>query len=237
MPTLDSYPESGPPYIVVPQNSVSPPFLLKSVASFNLAIFLNFEPLASNALQRLNSLTFTFEDPIDILEDVYQPKSMPRASGLIRMWARQWMSLQLPQLPQLLGDYGRGYSTNLGVLERHPKCAQRFRLLKEKSHDLTVDVEDVQLSPSTSRGQQDFSAGLADGRYMPDERNPMPQTYYNGGMGPQGYRELVETPSWATQDTQTLQEATPPWENALAADRDDGVGHLTDQFSGLWHNL
>ncbi|KAL8784684.1 MAG: hypothetical protein Q9195_008945 [Heterodermia aff. obscurata] len=167
------------PYIsnITGSNFDSPPYLLNSILSYNVAQHLRFEPLASNALHRMQVLPFTYEDPILLLEHIYQPKTLHTApTADIRHWVKRWLSLQLPAI---FDDQARFYRSNLGVLDLKPELNQRFGALMERSIHLTEDVAEVRRLRCL----------------VPEERIPLPQPSWTGTAG------VPTPPSWAAGAT------------------------------------
>lgn len=150
---LASYLDGGPPYILS-FGFGSPPYLLNSIMSYNLATYLQFEPLAKFAMQRLESLPFTFENPIQILEHIYQQNSLPHPTQEIRFWVRRWLSLRLDLPPATWNVYSATYPTNFSVLEKSPALAARFTALYGNSHDFIADVAYVLNTPRASQGKR-----------------------------------------------------------------------------------
>ena len=184
--------EHGPPYISKPTISGpdSPPYLMNSVSSFNLAQRLNFAPLKAKALQRMDSLPFTYEDPVMLLNCIYcSGTALPPATEM-RLWVKRWLCLQLPV--ELFGEYAKAYVTNLMVLHLSSDYSDRFYTLKEKSRLLDQDVAEA---------QQD----LALKTWAPHERSPLPQAPYNPHSGTASIPTSVNTPSWNQLNNQFAQ--------------------------------
>ena len=200
MSLLASQAKCGPPYILIP-NLVSPPFLLNTVAAYNLAKCLGFEPMVMNALHRLDSLPFTLEDPILVLEHIYIPQSLVTPGSDIRDWVVRWLSVQLLNT---FGEHATTYMTNLGVLERHPDCASRFRRLKEKSNLLAADVSYVQRRYPVSRGPQEFRATTL-------QSNSWSQPGYASSDESTVSPTLASIPSWLSHGAPWNYEANLPW--------------------------
>lgn len=157
MLALASYLDGGPPYILSFGFS-SPPYLLNSITAYNLAMYLQFEPLAEIATQRLESLPFTFENPIDILEHIYQKTLLPHPTSEIRYWVRRWLSLRLDVLPPNWDLNSTSYPTNLSVLESSPNLAARFKALQQTSYEFNADVAYILRSPPATQGKRQIDA-------------------------------------------------------------------------------
>ena len=185
----------GPPYIS--DTTVSgpdpTPYLLSSVLSYNLAQRLSFQPLAANALQRMDSLPFTYEDPVLLLEHIYFKTVLSPATE-IRHWVKRWLSRPLPA--DLFEEYARLFVSNLGVLELDFRYSEQFSSLKAKSLHLAQDITEVQRdidlkSPS------------------PDGRIPLSRTSWTAHPGTAGIPTSADNPSsWEAADRSFLRAAS-----------------------------
>lgn len=205
---------NGPPYML-PPSSGAPPFVLRSVQAYNLGNFLNFEPLASHALQRLDSLPFTFENPTVVLENIYQPHSETAPSDEIRRWVRSWLSR--PFLT-LFGAHAETYKTNLGVLEQHADCAGHFMQLQCQSDHLAEDAAIVRINNPVSRGPVEFQTGptISDINWL-NERTFTPQPLFAGQngagtyLGAPGHPAFANIPSSLSTETPWYPSAGSSW--------------------------
>ena len=205
------------PYIsdTTGSNPNSPPYLLNSISSYHLAKHLMFEPLVSTALQRMNTLPFTYEDPIVLLENIYCSRTMPTPAADLRLWVKRWLSLQFPGGP-LFEEYARSYASNLGVLELNPGYSHRLNALKGMSHHLTQDVAEV---------DRDLAV-----KFSRDERSHVPGTQWDAHPGTSGVpNPAATTTSWGA--------ATGNWQQgagsstAPSSTYGGGMPHLADRFA------
>ena len=203
------------PYIsdTTGSNPNSPPYLLNSISSYHLAKHLMFEPLGSTALQRMNSLPFTYEDPILLLQNIYCSRTMPTPAPDMRLWVKRWLSLQLPA--GLFEAYARDFVSNLGVLELNPGYSHRFHSLKDTSHHLIQDVEEVHRD-------------LALKSLSPEERNAFPGTQWNSHPGTSGIPTPATT-SWGTAPGNWPQGASSS--TAPSSAYGGGMPYLADRFA------
>ena len=127
----------GPP-VILPTTTDSPRYLATSITAYRLAQTLQFEPLATAAINRVYDLPCNSEDPIALLEQVYKPEpALPQEDNL-RAWVRQWLSRKVdPSFPL---QHQAKYPTNLQFLQRHPELGDRFKHLLWTHEALAQDV-------------------------------------------------------------------------------------------------
>ena len=152
---LANHPTTTPPYIFSSSHIDTPPYLSTLVDAYHFARYLGFEPLASDALDRLDAPPLTLEDPIVILEYIYRPDFLTSPRPDIRTWVKRWLSVRLLDV---FGPYAEACSTHLGVLERQLQFRERFNKLKDKSLYFAEDVEYVRQRTPPSRRPQKASS-------------------------------------------------------------------------------
>lgn len=126
----------GPP-VIKPTRLDSPPYLLRSVRVFKTGHKMGFEDLIGNALARLRSQYVTHEDPIAVLQEMYEGKD-PHPE--LRAWTRDF----LLRAPSSDGEWGLGRNDleppNLVKLKHEMCFKERFVDLLEHCSALHIDV-------------------------------------------------------------------------------------------------
>ncbi|KAF2745993.1 hypothetical protein M011DRAFT_382768, partial [Sporormia fimetaria CBS 119925] len=80
---------SGPP-IIRPTRASSPPYLARDISVFKLGVAMSFDDIIGLALSRLRSQLITHEDPITILEAIYNGGD-PHPE--LRAWTRDFLCM------------------------------------------------------------------------------------------------------------------------------------------------
>ena len=141
-------PSKGPPAIRSYSASVLKP-LLQLVTAFHLGEQLKYRPFDDHVLNGLRDLPATSEDPMAVLEKIYDSPSSHQSSSSstsyksadpqLREWVITWLSVGL--LSSGMGQHEMKYKTNLGVLRHDPHWSQRLIQLKGKSSAFGQDEE------------------------------------------------------------------------------------------------
>ena len=127
----------GPP-VILPTITDSPRYLAASITAYRLAKTLQFEPLATVAINRVYDLPCTSEDPIALLGQVYKPEPALAKEDNLRAWVRRWLSRKVdPSFPL---QYQAKYPTNMHFLQRHPELGEQFENLLWTHEALAQDV-------------------------------------------------------------------------------------------------
>ncbi|KAL8783603.1 MAG: hypothetical protein Q9213_004532 [Squamulea squamosa] len=138
----------GPPAIR-PYDSGAPKQLMQLLTAFYLGGELKYQAFQDHILTGLRSTQATAEDPMAILEKIYDSPSVSQqsltsisykaADPQLREWVRAWLDMDLSV--SNMRQYGATHKTNLGVLRHHPTWSQRFAQLRNKSSAFGEDVE------------------------------------------------------------------------------------------------
>lgn len=113
------------------------------ISLYYLALALDCTPLASYAIDTLNTLRCTHENPIAVLESIYHPpESVPQIPGF-RDWTKSWLALRIPHV-EGWEDYAAKYPTNLSVVKDHPDWQAAYVTLREKGTVLVTDLDAVE---------------------------------------------------------------------------------------------
>lgn len=157
---------SGPP-IVLPPVDNSPPFLASSIAAYKLGFELRYQPLRTAALTRLRRLPCSSEDPIALLEHVYEREpSLPQEDEL-RAWVRDWFLRTVD--PSFPFQYKEMYPNNLRWLKNNveitPKLEHLLRINKDLLHD--VEIAEKAVKHDQSDSPQTQNTWLLDGLQQP----------------------------------------------------------------------
>lgn len=231
IPYVGSLPVAGPACILLPDTR-APQFLFKSILAYNLAKHLGFEPMALNALNRLNTLPFSLEDPNVILEHIYMPSTTHAPHTDIRAWVRKWLA---HRLFTTLGGYAETHKTNLGVLEEHPQLRDEFRRLEYESQYLADDALFVRSYFPVSRGPQTLRAsptpGLID---WPNTHTPTIQPTSSSIYGGPQYSALANIPAWQPPEVPLF----PPVEPSRTSGSSVGnpLEEQRHRDERLWHD-
>lgn len=113
--------------------------LLQLVAAFHLEEQLKYKPFQDHVLTELRNLQATAEDPMAVLEKIYDSpsaststsKSYKLADPQLREWVRAWLAVDL--ISSVMGQYETAYKTNLGVLRDNEMWSPRLVQLRGKS--------------------------------------------------------------------------------------------------------
>ncbi len=133
----------GPPVIVLRKDG-SLQYLSTSIAAAQLGSELDFKPLVTHAIHRLNNLGWTTNNPIKALTQIYHGSKSPISD--LRGWVKSWLAVKIPTSPD--AAFAKSYPTNLAVLKNHPDWKAEFATLREKEKDkkkeLNADIETVE---------------------------------------------------------------------------------------------
>lgn len=131
----------------------STPLVKSYVSAYHLALALAFRPLAIHAVDALQSLRVTHENPIAVLERIYHPPdSVPQVPGL-RQWTRDWLAVRIPPADGW-EHYAATYPTNLSVIKEHPDWKAAYVALREKGTGLVTDLDGVEAATAQPTPQQ-----------------------------------------------------------------------------------
>ncbi|KAL8990685.1 MAG: hypothetical protein Q9169_008064 [Polycauliona sp. 2 TL-2023] len=129
---------SGAPAIKAYDPNAPKP-LLQLYGAFQLEDQLKYKPFRDHVLNALRNLQTTTEDPMAVLEKIYDSPSISNptstsvksADPRLREWVRTWLATDL--ISPDMGQYERTYKTNLGVLRDHQSWSLKFAELRGKS--------------------------------------------------------------------------------------------------------
>ena len=141
----------------------SNPAVKSYISVFQLALALEFMPLAVYAFNALHSLRYTHENPIAVLERIYhRHKSLTPIPGL-RIWTKHWLAHRIPA-DDGWEDYAARYPTNLSVIKEHPDWSSAYVALRERGTGLVTDLDaaeaeiaSAQTPTSAQQQEQHFS--------------------------------------------------------------------------------
>lgn len=131
---------SGPP-VIKPTRASSPSYLLRDIDVFKTGQAMGFSDLLSFAIKRMYAQTLTHEDPIRVLQAIYEGKESPHCD--IRSWAQRFL------LKSETHDGMHGFHSlarpdveppNLVKLLTEMNWKEHFLSLCERSASLQVDV-------------------------------------------------------------------------------------------------
>ena len=159
--SLSKHYKPGLPVILPPKGS-SLQYLSTSIAAAQLGSTLNFKPLTTHALHRLNNLGWTTDNPIEALGRIYHGPSSPDSD--LRGWVKSWLPLKTPISPD--AAHAKSYPTNLAILKSHPNYKNEFALLREKEKDkkkeLNSDIEAVEKQVAEAAAKAASEAAIKD---------------------------------------------------------------------------
>ncbi|KAL8656954.1 MAG: hypothetical protein Q9226_002402 [Calogaya cf. arnoldii] len=137
-------PPTGPPAIK-PYNASALKPLLQLVAAFRLGEQLKYKPFQDHVMTELRNLQATAEDPMAVLEMIYNSVSTSNSSSTsykladpqLREWVRAWLAVDL--MSSGMGPYETAYKSNLGVLRDGPMWSHRLVQLRGTSSTFGED--------------------------------------------------------------------------------------------------
>ncbi|KAL8847071.1 MAG: hypothetical protein Q9221_007858 [Calogaya cf. arnoldii] len=137
-------PRTGPP-VIKPYNASAPKPLLHLVTAFRLEEQLKYKPFQDHVMTELRKLQATAEDPMAVLEKIYNSASVSSSSSisykladpLLREWVRAWLAVDL--ISPGMGQYEMTYQSNLGVLRDSPMWSHRLVQLRGTSSTFEED--------------------------------------------------------------------------------------------------
>ncbi|KAL8882414.1 MAG: hypothetical protein Q9192_007588 [Flavoplaca navasiana] len=138
----------GAPVINV-YNASAPRPLLQLIGAFHLEEQLKYKPFQDHIMTQLRGLQSTAEDPMAVLEKIYDSRSASSSTSTsaksadpqLRDWVRAWLAVDLISAGR--GQHEITYKTNLGVLRDNENWSPRLIVLRGKG---TAFGEDEQFS-------------------------------------------------------------------------------------------
>ena len=197
----------GPPRIISREDT-NDDFLIFDVAAYRLAAAIGFSEMCTYVLSRMNSQTFTRDDPCKVLEVVYHgsssldkgdtPKqgdsSKSKSTGhgekkasppdeKLRTWVKKWLKVWGPDST---------YINNLQTLQKHPKWKSKYAKLRERGTEMITDIDAVEAE--LAKYYADLRSVKAETPFRAAKQNfcPCNQCYRNT---PLHYNHLPETPT------------------------------------------
>ncbi|KAL8833482.1 MAG: hypothetical protein Q9176_007957 [Flavoplaca citrina] len=127
----------GAPVIDV-YNASAPRPLLQLIGAFHLEEQLKYKPFQDHIISQLRGLQSTAEDPMAVLEKIYDSRSASSSTSTsaksadpqLRDWVRAWLAVDLISAGK--GQHEMAYKTNLGVLRDNERWSPRLILLRGK---------------------------------------------------------------------------------------------------------
>lgn len=136
--------------IIGTYNPKSSAMVKSHVSVYHLALALEFIPLVIHAVDVLQSLRCTHENPIAVLESIYHPPQFLPQISMLRDWTKSWLALRIPH-DEGWEDYAAEYPTNLSVVKDHPDWKTAYVKLREKGTVLVTDLDAVEAKIAKSQ--------------------------------------------------------------------------------------
>ncbi|KAI4182981.1 MAG: hypothetical protein LQ346_006427 [Caloplaca aetnensis] len=211
----------GPPSIR-PFDANAPTYLVQLITAFRLGKVLQYKPLCDFAVAGLYSLASTAENPVAVLEQIYQvpqdwnpitaPLPTRSADSQLREWTRSWLAVR--QSPLHLSQNPGGYRNNLAVVRICPVWNARYSQLKASSAELKEDdsIAEAMLQVSTQAQRASTPSPLRQPVPLQHHLHIPRQYMFPGGILPPQYRE--HSPSYTSHgrkfpDLRSLSQCLP----------------------------
>ena len=146
--TLDKL--TGPPCILS-RDELWPAYIVTDIMVYRMAKEIGFAELREHVLERLNKQTYTRDNPLEVLEEVYHKLDAKHRDKDIREWIKAWL---MTAIPSSLGDYAKRFPTNLAIIQSHEDWKDKYIKFREQGTELITDIDAVEKDLAKKKGEQ-----------------------------------------------------------------------------------